>query len=110
MTDYSLAWTIISVAALGGAISTWFLLRSLSSLALKAGLIAALLGLFLAPTQVPQAPEVLAPAFVVVVFEAFFQIDGTPMPALMSLMATTIAAVVIALVAVFIWQRKKVAK
>ena len=106
MEDYSLAWTVILLAALGGAVSTWLLLRPLSSLAVKVSVIAALLGFFLAPTQVPQAPEVLAPAFVVVVFEAFFQIDGTPLPALMSLVTSVVAALVISLVVVFFYQRK----
>ena len=77
MSAYTIAWLVISIAALGGAASMYFWLRGLSPI-VKSVLIAAVLAFFLLPAPVPGYAGHVAPAFVVAVFELLFQTDGKP--------------------------------
>ena len=107
MDGYQLAWIIVVSAAVLGALCFWFLLRPVASKTIKILLITAAVLFFVTPAQVPQAPEVLAPAFVVAAFEAWFQIDGKPVAALLSLGIAIAVGVLLAAVACFLIQRRR---
>lgn len=77
MNGYALAWIVIAFAAAGGAGALHFVLRGARPL-LRHALIVFALGFFLLPAPVPNYDGNMAPAFVVAIFELFFQADGRP--------------------------------
>ena len=77
MDGYLIAWLVVAGGAVGVAVALFALLRR-SHVLVRRLLIAAALAIMLLPAPVPGYAEQLAPAFVVCVFEAFFQIDGSP--------------------------------
>lgn len=78
MNGTEIAWLVIGASGCLGAAVLYYLLRGLKRQGLRLLLVALTLTLFLVPAPVPAHPEQLAPAFVVAIFEAFFQIDGAP--------------------------------
>ncbi len=78
MSAYAIAWLVISGSALFGAVVLYLLLRKWQRPLLRALIISLTLTFFLLPAPVPNHEAQLAPAFVVLVFETFFQIDGAP--------------------------------
>jgi hypothetical protein len=98
MSGYLTAWVVIAVTAIGGTVALYFLTRSMKPSLFRL-LLRVLPGvLMVVPAPVPGYPNV-APAFVVLVFEALFQAEGKPMPALIILAATLVAAVLAAVLA-----------
>ncbi len=97
MSAETIAWMIIFGAAAVGATALYFLFRSIDNLLIKKIIIGLSLAFFLTPAPIPQHPEGWAPAFVVCIFEAFFQIDGSPGVSLRLLLlgCAVISAVVI---------------
>ncbi len=77
MDGYLIAWLVVALGAVGIGVGLFLLLRRTNALARRL-LIAAALAAMLLPAPVPGHAEQLAPAFVVCIFEAFFQIDGAP--------------------------------
>ena len=106
MGDYTIAWLVIAVFAVGGGAATWQLGRGIASFAYRAALVAGVVAFFVAPTPVPQAPDVWAPAFVVAVFELLFQIDGAPTAALISLGSAVLGTVLLCVVTGFVLNRR----
>ncbi len=100
MTGYQIAWSIIAVAGLGGALALWQLLKRVRWGLLPWLAITVSLTFFLVPVPVPNFPHQLAPAFVVAIFEMFFQIDGQPQASL-RVLGLSLGAV--ALVTVFVY-------
>ena len=97
MGAYSIAWIIIIVCALGGAGVLYWLLRGFSKPLIRNLIIALAVVFFVVPAPLPGYPEQLAPAFVVGIFEAFFQIDGAPMVSIrIMLVSMTLAAGLVA--------------
>ncbi len=78
MTGYTLAWIVIVLAAIGGAIGIWQLTRSMLWRGGRIALISLALVFFLTPAPIPGVEDGIAPAFVVAVFEYLFQNDGQP--------------------------------
>ena len=78
MGAYTTAWLIIVVSAIGGGAILYWLLRKLPNSLIRKLIIGLSVTFFVVPASLPAYPEQLAPAFVVLVFEAFFQIDGSP--------------------------------
>lgn len=78
MNAYGIAWLVIGGSALAGAAVLYLLLRKLKRPLLRAMIISLTLTFFLIPAPVPNYEAQLAPAFVVLIFETFFQIDGAP--------------------------------
>ena len=85
MGNYGEAWVLVVAMAIGGGTALWFLLRTMSSLVHKSALVAATVLIFVTPASVPRFEDAIAPAFIVAIFEGFFQIDGSPRGALVAL-------------------------
>ena len=90
---YPIAWLAIGIA---GTIGAWCLNallrrsggnRSLVGRSLRLATVAMIFVTFTLPAVVPSAPDVYAPAFIVLLFETSFQSQGEPANA-MRLMAT----------------------
>lgn len=78
MENYTTAWVVIVVAGLIGAFGLLRLLKNLRWQFFRwlASLMA--LTFFVTPAPVPNFEDAIAPAFLVLIFEAFFQINGEP--------------------------------
>jgi len=72
------AWTTILLCAGVGVFVLYYLLKSNDNRLICNILVALVFVFFTVPAPVPEHTEQLAPAFVVCLFEAFFQIDGAP--------------------------------
>ena len=83
-----MAWLAIGAAGLIGALCLNALLkrfggnRSVMGRSIRLAAVATTFAAFTAPTSVPSASEVFAPAFMVVLFETSFQANGDPANAL----------------------------
>lgn len=78
MSAHSIAWWVIIVAALVGAGTFYYLLRNVGKPLLRLLAVTLTTAFFIVPAPVPGYAEQLAPAFVVCVFELFFQTEGQP--------------------------------
>ena len=80
--NYPVAWLVIGAASLIGALCLNALLKrvagnpSVVSRSVRLAAVATIFAAFTAPASVPGAPEVFAPAFIVVLFETSFQANG----------------------------------
>ena len=101
MSAYEWAWIVIAIAAIVSAIGLWFALGNAKRL-LKVWLTGSALLLFCVPAPVPNYDQQMAPAFVVLVFEAVFQIDGQPLTAALLLLGCLVAWSLLALVLVIV--------
>lgn len=99
--NYSTAWLVIGVAAVLGALCLNHLLAKLGGKhnvyvrCLRWAFVVTVLAAFTLPAPVPNAEAVFAPAFIVIIFEAAFQAQGTPEEAV-RLMISTLPLVFIA--------------
>ena len=79
-----MAWLAIGAAGLIGALCLNALLkrvsgnRSVAGRSIRLAAVATIFAAFTMPASVPSAPEVFAPAFIVVLFEPTFQANGDP--------------------------------
>lgn len=90
-----IAWVTVLVCASAGAFILYRILRSSPNRLICNVLVAVVFVLFTVPAPIPNHTEQLAPAFVVCVFEAFFQIEGTPAASLrILLLALAVTAAV----------------
>lgn len=87
-----LAWALAAAAALLAFAGVCALTRRLRPSFLRSWLRTLVLALMLTPAPVPGFPGNFAPAYVVALFEALFQIEGAPQPALKLLLAAGLAA------------------
>ena len=94
--NYALAWLVVLGMSLGGGVALWFLLRPIQSLALKLPLVVVTVLLFITPASIPGYDGHLAPALVVAIFEAFFQIDGKPDAAILILAVSLLVGALLA--------------
>lgn len=78
MSGYTIAWIIIVGCTLIGAITFYKWLAVIGNGWVRALLVASAVALFVTPAPVPGYDGQWAPAFLVMVFEAFFQTDGQP--------------------------------
>ncbi len=78
LSAYAIAWLVIAVSAVAGGALLAHVLRPLGKPLLRALLVSMAITFFAVPAPVPGFAEQLAPAFVVCIFEFFFQIDGSP--------------------------------
>lgn len=107
MSAYAIAWIVIVACALAAAAILFRLLRNIDKPFIRTLLISVLATLFLAPAPVPGHPEQWAPAFVVYIFEAFFQIDGAPLVSLrILLLAVGVVGLLVWLASVLLSRRK----
>lgn len=78
MSTHSIAWVVIVLATTLNAATLFHLLRNRRRLVLRALCIATISTFFMVPAPIPGHAEQFAPAFIVCLFEFFFQIDGSP--------------------------------
>lgn len=95
MGGYTIAWIVIVSGAIGGAAVLYWLLRNTSKPLIRNLILGVLVAFFVVPAPVPDYTDQLAPAFVVCVFEAFFQIDGEPGVSLRVLLIAMFGAFVV---------------
>lgn len=82
--EYSSAWLAIFAAALLGALCLNNLLKriggvhSITGRCLRWATVVTVLAAFTVPVAVPNAEQINAPAFIVLLFESFFQAQGDP--------------------------------
>ena len=78
MDGYSIAWWVIAGSGVIGGIAVFRLLRMIRRGLVRWLGMAVALAFFCTPAPVPEYPGQWAPAFVVAIFEALFQTDGSP--------------------------------
>ena len=84
IAGYSTAWLVIASAGLVGAACLNGMLarlpgsRSALGRSLRWATVAAVFAVFTLPAQVPEATQVHAPAFIILLFETMFQAQGSP--------------------------------
>lgn len=81
MNPYEIAWVVAGLAGLLGTITMVFWTRHLTRGWLRRSLCVLPVMLLLVPAGIPDFPGNYAPAFVVAIFEALFQVDGQPLAA-----------------------------
>ena len=92
----SIAWTAALAAALLAFVGIWRLTRTLRSRFLRIWLRALSLVLMLTPAPVPKFEGHYAPAYIVALFEAVFQLQGEPAQSVKLLLASCLLASVVA--------------
>lgn len=108
MNDYQWAWIVVGVTT---ALLLLGLNRACRGWPLPGfrQLLSALLAVWLlAPAPVPESPEHFAPAFVVLLFESLFQLQGSPEVAGRILLLATIAVLIPGIPLLFwAWRRRR---
>ena len=92
----TIPWTVAVTAALLAFVGIWALTRPLGSRFLRIWLRALSLALMITPAPVPNFEGHYAPAYIVALFEAVFQLQGEPAQSLKLLLATCLLATVVA--------------
>lgn len=100
-----IAWAVAGLAALLTFVGVCALTRPLRPGFRRAWLRALSLPLMLTPAPVPGVPGYFAPAYMVALFEALFQIDGRPGQSLKLLLAACLLATVLA--CLWSWLRRR---
>ena len=105
MEGYTLAWWVIAGSALIGAFALFRLLRMI-----KRGLVrwlgaAVAIAFFCTPAPVPEYPGHWAPAFVVAIFEALFQTNGSPVQSVRILVLSVSVVTLSTILLYFVLQR-----
>jgi hypothetical protein len=106
MSGQAIAWTIIGVATLLGAGAMWvtFSRHQVVGL-LRTSIVALLIALFLVPAPVPNYESELAPAFIVLIFEIFFQTEGHPQASIRNLLVGFLVALSLSFLAHYLFRR-----
>ncbi len=106
MSGQSIAWTIIGFATLLGAAAMWvtFSRHQIGGL-LRTSIVALLIAFFLVPAPVPNYETELAPAFIVLIFESFFQTEGQPQGSIRNLLIGFVVALGLSFFAHFLLRR-----
>lgn len=91
-----IAWAAALAAALLAFVCIWVLTRALRSRFLRIWLRALSLSLMLTPAPLPNFEGYYAPAYIVALFEAVFQLQGQPGQSVKLLLASCLLATVVA--------------
>ena len=92
----TIPWTVAVAAALLALVGIWALTRRLRSRFLRIWLRGLSLAAMLTPAPVPNYDDCYAPAYIVLIFEAVFQLQGQPAQSLKLLLATCLLATAVA--------------
>ena len=95
MSPYAIAWVVAGVAGLFGTLTMLFWTRHLTIGWLRRSLCVLPALLLLVPAGIPDFPGNYAPAFVVAIFEALFQVDGQPLAAARMLILALVVGLLI---------------
>ena len=106
MSGQSIAWTVIGCATLLGAVAMWvtFSRHQIDGLT-RTSIVALLIAFFLVPAPVPNYETQLAPAFIVLIFETFFQTEGQPQGSMRNLLIGVVVALGLSFLAHFLFRR-----
>ncbi len=96
MAGEPIAWGVALASAAAAAAILWALTKPLGRGFLRAWLLFTSLALMLTPAPVPGFDGHLAPAFIVLLFEALLQHQGNPGQSFKLLLASCLAAAVLA--------------
>ena len=96
MSGESIAWGLAAASAAATAAILWALTKRLGCGFWRAWLLCTGLALMLTPAPVPGFDGHLAPAFIVALFEALFQLQGHPGQSFKLLLAACLAATALA--------------
>ena len=113
IVNAELVWQIIAAASALGAIALWFTLWWLIPARRRFGgiwrwfLVAVIVLFFALPAPVPNYSDAEAPAFIVMIFETFFQRSGAPEESMRRLLSGT---VVLLLMSAGWWLLRRVIK
>ncbi len=106
MSAVSIAWLVISCAALVGALVMWIVFSNYGiGGVLRTTLVALLLAVFLVPAPIPGYETELAPAFIVLIFEMFFQIEGQVQGSVRNLLLGAVIAIGLSLLMHYLFKR-----
>lgn len=106
MSAVSIAWVVIACAALLGAVAMWIVFSRYGiGGVLRSTFVALLLALFLVPAPIPGYESELAPAFIVLIFETFFQIDGEAQGSVRNLLLGLLVAIGLSLLTHYLLNR-----
>ncbi len=93
MNGVAAAWFLAIVSTLLAGMGIWVLTGRLGRGFLRSWLLCLIVALALMPSPVPGFEGSWAPAYVVALFEALFQLDGEPLQALKLLLAAGLTAI-----------------
>lgn len=85
MSGYTQAWLLIIAMGMGGGLALHRLLRFIAWPVVRWSLTFITVLLLVVPAPIPGHEGTWAPAFIVAVFELFFQIEGEPTSAILML-------------------------
>ena len=105
MSGYTIAWLVITLCTAGGLVGLALLSRRYRWNWAKILILAGLAAFFVTPAPVPGYDGHLAPAFVVMVFEGFFQTDGAPAVSLRMLLLSITITLTLTALGRFCWLR-----
>ena len=105
MSGYETAWVVILSMGLVGAFALSRLLANFRFRFLKWLVVVMTLTIFIVPAPVPNHAPQWAPAFVVAIFEAFFQIDGQPQASLRILLLSILVMTLMTTFVYFIYSK-----
>ena len=106
MSGQTIAWMIIGSATLLGAVAMWvtFSRHQVGGL-LRTSIVALLIVLFIVPAPVPNYESELAPAFIILIFETFFQTEGQPQGSMRNLLIGFVIALCLSFLAHYLFRR-----
>jgi len=78
MSEHGQAWVLILCLAMLGGCVLYYLLRGIEKRYVRVVIAALTVTFFAVPAPVPGYESQISPAFIVLIFETFFQIDGKP--------------------------------
>ena len=107
MDNYTLAWIVICVATLIGALAFYHALSFIPSKVVRTVIVVVAATFFVVPASIPNVDGTLAPAFLVFVFETFFQRDGAPAASLAVLSVSMLVAMLATALIGSLWSRGK---
>jgi uncharacterized membrane protein YhaH (DUF805 family) len=117
--EYSSAWLVIVAAALLGALCLNSMLKRLGGVrsavgrSLRWAIVMTVLAAFTLPVALPNAEQINAPAFIVLLFESSFQAQGDPAQARRMMLAglplVFVGVFTISVLAHIVWRKLRVA-
>ena len=110
MSETAVVWLVILVLGVVGAFALFKGLQPMRWGLPRWLLMFTAFAFFLTPARVPEHTDQIAPAFVVAIFEMFFQIEGSPEQSLKLLGLVMLTVALLTTIAYFFLQQKSANK